>query len=73
MQFPADTKTTTLLTDTFGDKDITVVEVSAADASDTTNNYRVTLDVVLPAATTWPASGTNELAAELPVSVLAKP
>jgi flagellar hook protein FlgE len=61
------------MTDTFGDKDITVVEVSAADASDTTNNYRVTLDVVLPAATTWPASGTNELAAELPVSVLAKP
>ena len=73
MQFPAAGKTTTLMTDTFGDKDITVVEVSAADASDTTNNYRVTLDVVLPAATTWPASGTNELAAELPVSVLAKP
>ena len=73
MQFPAVGKTTTLMTDTFGDKDITVVEVSAADASDTANNYRVTLDVVLPAATTWPASGTNELAAELPVSVLAKP
>ncbi len=73
MQFPSAGKTTTLMTDTFGDKDITVVEVSAADASDTTNNYRVTLDVVLPAATTWPASGTNELAAELPVSVLAKP
>ncbi|MDC0640100.1 flagellar hook-basal body complex protein [Planktomarina temperata] len=73
MQFPAPGKTTTLLTNTFGDKDITVVAVSAADASDTANNYRVTLDVVLPAATTWPASGTNELAAELPVSVLAKP
>ena len=73
MQFPAAGMTTTLMTDTFGDKDITVVEVSAADASDTINNYRVTLDVVLPAATTWPASGTNELAVELPVSVLAKP
>ena len=35
MQFPAAGKTTTLMTDTFGDKDITVVEVSAADASDT--------------------------------------
>ena len=73
MQFPATNMTTTLMTDTFGDKDITVVEVSAANASDTANNYRITLDVVLPTTTTWPASGTTELAAELPVSVLAKP
>jgi len=73
MQFPDSGKTTTLMTDTFGDKDITVVEVSAANASDTANNYRITLDVVLPTTTTWPASGTTELAAELPVSVLAKP
>jgi flagellar hook protein FlgE len=71
MQFPAANKTTTLMTDTFGDKDITVTEVTTTGA--TAGNYRVTLDFVLPNATTWPASGTNQLAAELPVRVLAKP
>ena len=37
-------KTTTLMTDTFGDKDITVVEVTAAGASDriiTSSNARL--------------------------------
>ena len=71
MQFPAANKTTTLMTDTFGDTDITVTEVTTTGA--TAGNYRVTLDFVLPNATTWPASGTNQLVAELPVRVLAKP
>ncbi|MDC1494384.1 flagellar hook-basal body complex protein [Planktomarina temperata] len=70
MQFPAATKTTTLMTDTFGDKDITVMEVTTTGAS--AGNYRVTLDFDTT-GTTWPAAGTNEFAAELPVRVLAKP
>jgi len=47
MQFPAARlRTTTLMTDTFGDKDITVTEVTTTGA--TAGNYRVTLDFVLP-------------------------
>jgi flagellar hook protein FlgE len=70
MQFPAVGKTTTLMTDTFGDKDITVTEVTTTGA--TGGNYRVTLDFDTT-GTTWPAAGTNEFAAELPIRVLAKP
>ena len=72
MQFPAGGKTTSAMTDPtngFGDKDIAVVSVTTADASNSATKYRVTLDVDWTGKT-FPNIGAGT---ERPIQVLAKP